>query len=93
MSRSSFYIGNLAWTQSSTFKNLPLNPWEAELLKLQEAVQHCKTQLTIERRRREDLEVELDITEQENKSLQTKVCLAVNDDVIQTDFEFFWFHS
>ncbi|XP_025093049.1 cerebellar degeneration-related protein 2-like isoform X2 [Pomacea canaliculata] len=73
--RSSFYIGNLAWTQSSTFKNLPLNPWEAELLKLQEAVQHCKTQLTIERRRREDLEVELDITEQENKSLQTKVTI------------------
>jgi hypothetical protein len=66
-------MGDLAWTQKTHFKNTPLNAWEAELLKLQDTLQHCKTQLTIERRKRENLEVDLDVMEQENKSLEKKV--------------------
>ena len=73
MCRGGYYLGDLAWTQTTQFKKLPLNPWEAELLKLQESLQHCKTQFTIERRKREDLEVDFDVLEQENKSLETKV--------------------
>ncbi|XP_076458912.1 cerebellar degeneration-related protein 2-like isoform X2 [Babylonia areolata] len=72
-SKGGYYMGDLAWTQTTQFKKLPLNPWEAELLKLQEALQHIKTQWTIERRKKEDLEVDLDVLEQENKSLETKV--------------------
>nr|KAG5710383.1 hypothetical protein BaRGS_022201 [Batillaria attramentaria] len=73
--RSSFYMGDLEWTKASQFKKLPLNPWEAELLKLQEALQHSKTQFTIERRKREDLEVDFAVLEQENKNLETKVTI------------------
>ncbi|KAL8569546.1 hypothetical protein ACOMHN_002092 [Nucella lapillus] len=72
-SKGGYYMGDLKWTQKTQFKNLPLNPWEAELLKLQETLQHVKTQWTIERRKREDLEVDLDVVEQENKSLENKV--------------------
>ncbi|KAK7111920.1 hypothetical protein V1264_011469 [Littorina saxatilis] len=73
--KTDFYMGDLAWTKTSQFNKLPLNPWEAELLKLQEKMQHTKTQWTIERRKREDLEVDLDVVEQENKSLENKVTI------------------
>ncbi|XP_076439990.1 cerebellar degeneration-related protein 2-like isoform X2 [Babylonia areolata] len=71
--QQSFYLGDLSWTQTAEFKKVPLSPLESELLKLQETVQHLRTQCAAQRRDKEDLEVHLDVSQQENIHLQAKV--------------------
>lgn len=70
---SGFYFENLAWTCSDQFKNIPLNPYESEIRKLQDSVQHLKVQQTIDRRKLEDQEVECSVLMEENQSLENKV--------------------
>ncbi|XP_059171968.1 cerebellar degeneration-related protein 2-like isoform X2 [Physella acuta] len=70
---SGFYFENLAWTYSDQFKNIPLNPYEIEIRKLQETVQRMKVQQTIDRRKMEDVEVECSVLIEENQSLAKKV--------------------
>ncbi|CAG5117928.1 unnamed protein product [Candidula unifasciata] len=70
---SGFYFENLAWTASDQFRNIPLNPYEYEIRKLQDSVQHLKVQQTIDRRKLEDLDVECSVLTEENQSLENKV--------------------
>ncbi|KAI8796633.1 cerebellar degeneration-related protein 2-like isoform X1 [Biomphalaria glabrata] len=70
---SEVYFENLAWTHSDQFKNLPLNPYEFEIRKLQESIQKMKVQQTIDRRKMEDLEVECSVLVEENQNLEKKV--------------------
>ncbi|KAL8597457.1 hypothetical protein ACOMHN_050955 [Nucella lapillus] len=71
--QQSYYLGDLAWTQTAEFRKVPLNPLESELLRLQETVQHLRTQCSTQRRQTDDLEVHLDVAQQENVHLLAKV--------------------
>lgn len=68
-----FYFENLAWTCSDQFKNIPLNPYEAEIRKLQDVSQQMKIQQTIDRRKLEDLDVECSVLTEENQNLEKKI--------------------
>lgn len=70
---SDYYFGNLEWTYSDDFKNIPLNPYEFEIRKLQDSVQHLKVQQTVDRRKLENLEVDCSVLMEENQSLGNKV--------------------
>ncbi|XP_050394071.2 cerebellar degeneration-related protein 2 [Patella vulgata] len=70
---NNYYIENLRWTYNDQFKNLPLNPYEKEIKRLQDQVHKLKTNQMIERRQTEDLEVELALAMHENQTLEDKV--------------------
>lgn len=68
-----FYFENLAWTNTDQFKNIPLNPYEFEIRKLQDSLQHLKVQQTIDRRKLEDADVEITVLAEENSTLEKKI--------------------
>ncbi|XP_060071482.1 cerebellar degeneration-related protein 2-like [Ylistrum balloti] len=67
------YNGEIHWTYTDQFKNLPLNPYEVEIKGLQETIKQLKAQQLIERRKREDLETEVKLLWEENESLENRV--------------------
>ncbi|OWF55979.1 cerebellar degeneration-related protein 2-like [Mizuhopecten yessoensis] len=67
------YNGEIHWTYTDQFKNLPLNPYEVEIKSLQETIKQLKAQQLIERRKREDVETEVKLLWEENESLEAKV--------------------
>ncbi|GFS02085.1 cerebellar degeneration-related protein 2-like [Elysia marginata] len=68
-----YYFENLAWTNTDQFKNIPLNPYEFEIRKLQDSIQHLKVQQTIDRRKLEDADVEITVLAEQNSSLEKKI--------------------
>lgn len=70
---SGYYFDNLAWTHVDEFRDIPLNPYELEIRKLQDSLHHLKTQQTIDRRKREVIEVECSVLIEENQILENKV--------------------
>ncbi|KAK3102713.1 hypothetical protein FSP39_013361 [Pinctada imbricata] len=66
-------IEDFQWSYNDHFKNLPLNPYELEIKKLQETVKQLKAQQMIERRKKEDLETEVTLLWEENDSLEKKI--------------------
>lgn len=67
------FNGEIHWTYTDQFKNLPLNPFEVEIKGLQETIKQLKAQQLIERRKREDLDTEVKLLWEENESLENKV--------------------
>ncbi|GFO02367.1 cerebellar degeneration-related protein 2-like [Plakobranchus ocellatus] len=68
-----YYFENLAWTNTDQFKNIPLNPYEFEIRKLQDKLQHLKVQQTIDRRKLEDADVDITVLAEEKSTLEKKV--------------------
>ena len=73
------------WTYNNQFKKLPLNPYEQEIKKLQEAVKQLKAQALIDKRKKEDLETEVSLLWEENAGLEKKV-RTLEDDVKENSY-------
>lgn len=73
------------WTYNNQFKKLPLNPYEQEIKKLQEAVKQLKAQALIDKRKKEDLETEVSLLWEENAGLEKKV-RSLEDDVKENGY-------
>ena len=71
--KTQVYHDELAWSYTEQFKNLPLNPYELEIQKLQDKVHHLKSLQSIEKNKREKLELENMILIQENEILENRV--------------------
>lgn len=65
--------GEVQWTYTDNFKNLPLNPYELEIKNQQEALKQMKTQLMIEKRKKDDLETEVNLLIGDNEALDQKL--------------------
>ncbi|XP_067670761.1 cerebellar degeneration-related protein 2-like [Haliotis asinina] len=71
--KKGYYLENLSWTYNEKLKNLPMNPYEQEIRRLQETVQHVKSLKSIEKHKREDVELENSIVIQENQILERRI--------------------
>ncbi|XP_041363239.1 cerebellar degeneration-related protein 2-like [Gigantopelta aegis] len=71
--KTQLYQDDLTWSYTEQFKNLPLNPYELEIQKLQDKVHHLKSLQSIEKNKREKLELENMILIQENEILENRV--------------------
>lgn len=62
-----------SWTNNQYKQGLHLNPYETEIRKLQDTVRKLRTQQAIEKRKREEFEIEVAVMIEDNQNLESKV--------------------
>lgn len=61
------------WSNNQYKQGLHLNPYETEIRKLQDTVRKLRVQETIEKRKREEFEIEVAVMIEDNQNLEAKV--------------------